>query len=608
MKKALKLTLTLLLAAALLIPPVLAATLPEPSAAAIDAEAAAADAREEVVYANLSADGAVKDVYVVAILSLNEGGFVVDYGGFSSVKNLTTTDDLALSGDTVSLDAPTGDFYYQGTIQNAELPWLVDVQYYLDGALTPADELAGKTGKVSIDISTQPNPNADASFFDNYLLQISVTLDNSKFENITAPDGTIANAGSDKLINFTVMPGDSAELSVKADATDFSMDGIEFAALPMSLSIDTPDTTELSDDLTSLSEAISTLNDAVGELYSGAYDLKNGANDLKSGSSTFAAGLSSLNSSSSDLVSGSSEIMNALTVISASLDGSSGELDLTALSQLPDTFDQLAGGINSISAGMTDLNTAFSAAYAALDAAIGEIPDEEISQQDLMTLYQNNPDQKDTLDKLSAYYAAAANVKGTYAAVQEAFDAVESGLAQSSDSLDEISGSLTTIAEQLRTALSGNETATMMLELSAGLQALSSNYEDFHAGLVDYTSGVSSLAYSYSQMNAGISDLSGGVGQLYDGIGQLYDGTTELNDETADIPDAVDDQLQDFISDYDKSGFTPVSFASDKNINTTSVQFVLKTEKIEIAEPATETAQDEPEPENFWTRLIALFQ
>ena len=608
MKKAFKLSLTLLVAAALLIPTVLAATLPEPSANAAGADAAAADAREEVVYANLMADGSIKDVYVVTILSLNEGRPVVDYGGYTSVKNLTNTDSLTLNNDTVSLNVPAGDFYYQGALDDAKLPWLVSVNYYLDGVLTPTDELAGKSGPVEIRISTQSNPDADASFFDNYLLQISVTLDNAKFKDIIAPDATIANAGGDKLINFTVMPGDSAELSVTADATDFSMQGIEFAALPMSLSIDTPDTDDLTGDLTSLSDAISELNDAVGELYNGINDLRSGANNLKSGSASFAGGLNQLDGSSSELVSGSAEIMNALVSISSSMGGSSDAPDLSSLTQLPDTLDQLAGGLDGISSALTEVNTAFGSSYAALDEAMGQIPDGEVSQQALTALYQNNPGQKETLDLLTAYYAAAAKVKGTYEAVQAGFDAVETALVQSVESLGTVSGSLTTMSEQLRASLSGDDTMAMMQELTTGLQTLSSSYEDFHAGLLSYTSGVSSLSSNYSQLNKGLGELSGGVGDLYNGVGQLYDGTTELNDKTKDIPNQVDEQIDALIGDYDKSDFAPTSFVSDKNENTTSVQFVLKTDKIEKAEPEAAAPVTQPETETFWTRLLALFQ
>ncbi len=147
----------------------------------------------------------------------------------------------------------------------------------------------------------------------------------------------------------------------------------------------------------------------------------------------------------------------------------------------------------------------------------------------------------------------------------------------------------------------------MMLELSNGLQTLSSNYEDFHAGLVAYTSGVSSLAYNYRQLNSGLTSLAGGIGDLYDGVGELSNGTAELSDATNDIPDEVDEQINDLIGNYDKSGFTPTSFVSDKNVNTVSVQFVFKTDKIEKAE--TQTADTDTQSEkDLLDALLALFQ
>ena len=609
MNKAVKITATLLVCAALLLPTVLAATQPQPSAEAA-ANSKTADAREEVVYANLTASGEIENVYVVTILTVNEGGTIVDYGEYTSVKNLTNTDALTLSGDAVSLSASPGDYYYQGTVENAELPWLIDVSYFLDGTETTAEALAGSSGAVALSLSVDPNPNADSSYFDNYMLQISVTLDNTMCRNVSAPDGTIANSGGDKLITFTVMPGTAAELSVEAEVTDFEMAGIEFAALPMSLSIDISETDDLTGDLSSLSDAISELNDAVGELYAGTYDLKTGAEDLTSGSSSFADGLDALNDSSSYLVSGSSEIMNALIAISSSMDGSDGGLDLEALSQLPDTLDELSAGLESITAALTDVNAAFSEAYAALDAAIDEIPDSEISQEALATLYQNNPAQKDTLDQLAAYYAAAATVKGTYEAVKAAFDGVTTAMGQSTEALATISQSLVTISTQLRTSLSENDSASMLLELTSGLEALALNYEDFHSGLVTYTSGVSSLAYNYSQLDGGLGEFADGIDELHDGVGQLADGTTELSEQTQDIPEQIDEQIEALIGDYDKSDFVPVSFVSRQNTNTVSVQFVLMTESIEKAAPEQAAAADdtETETENLWTRFIALFQ
>jgi X-X-X-Leu-X-X-Gly heptad repeat protein len=440
------------------------------------------------------------------------------------------------------------------------------------------------------------------------MLQVSLTLDTSKCRNLSASGATIANAGGDKLVTFTVMPGDSAVLSITADVTDFSMQGIEFAALPMSLDIDTPDTEELTDDLGDLSEAIGELNDAAGELFSGSSDLKDGAEDLKDGSSSFQDGLGTLNDGSGELITGSSEVMNALVTLSASLDGSAGGLDVAALAQLPDTLDQLSDGVDNISAALTDLDDAFGPAYAALDAAIQQIPDAAIPQEALLALYQTIRVRRTRSTRCRRIYAAGAETKATYEAVKEAFDAVGTALGQSAGSLDEISGSLTTISEMIRMASEGSDAAALMLQLTEGLKTLSANYELLHAGLVDYTSGVSSLAHSYGRLDDGLSGVAGGIGELNDGLGQLYDGTTELSDETKDIPEQVDDEIQELIGEYDKTGFVPPSFVSVKNTNTVSVQFVLKTDKIEKADSASAVPRRRRRTTPFWDRPLALFR
>jgi hypothetical protein len=90
---------------------------------------------------------------------------------------MTDTNPLTQEEDRIFISAPKGDFYYQGTLKNAALPWCIDVAYTLDGAPVTADALAGADGRVAIRIDTAQNPDADPVYFENYALQVSVTLD-----------------------------------------------------------------------------------------------------------------------------------------------------------------------------------------------------------------------------------------------------------------------------------------------------------------------------------------------------------------------------------------------------------------------------------------------
>lgn len=569
-----------------------------------------AASREEVVYANLTLTGETKDLYIVTILHNSESGTIADFGDFTSVKNLTDTAPVTLKDGQVSVTVPKGDFYYQGALGSTDLPWTIGVSYLLNGVEVSPDALAGASGHVAIKIETKNNLNVDPVYFNNYLLQISVTLDTSKCTNITAPNATIANAGVNKLVTFAVMPGKTSDLTLETDASEFTMAGIEFAAIPLSMQIDPPDTSAMTDDLQQLSDAVKELNEGITQLKDGSLELRDGAGDLSSGSSSFAAGLRDLSGNASDLTGGSAQIRDALSTIVASMSGSGSSensFDLTSLQQLPDGLSQLAAGLDGISSGMSELKTGFSASYEALKAALLEIPDTTVSEAEWGRLYQANPDMKETLDKLAAYYASGVKTKATYENVRPVFDATAASLDQMTASLAQISGSLKDTAAQIKGALESNDSVAQLTQLASGLQTLSAQYNDFHGGLSQFTAGVSALNKNYGALDAGISGLSDGTGDLSDGIGKTADGVAELYDGVKDLPQKTDEEIQKLMDAYDKSDVKPVSFASSKNVNTIAVQFVMKTDKIDLPELPEPTPEITPK-ETVWDRFVDLFK
>lgn len=104
----------------------------------------------------------------------------------------------------------------------------------MESRLTAA-ELGGMSGRLGIDISISDGGMEDSSFYESFMVQVSITLDSQLCRNITAEGATIANSGADKQINFTAMPGTDSEFALTADVTDFSMPGITFAAVPFSM-------------------------------------------------------------------------------------------------------------------------------------------------------------------------------------------------------------------------------------------------------------------------------------------------------------------------------------------------------------------------------------
>src|SRR5690625_4742974 len=225
--------------------------------------------KDEVVYATLHPSGDQKEMYVVNMLEVTKAGKVVDYGHYESVKNLTDLTDIKQSEDTITVEAPEGKFYYQGNMTDTPLPWHFTITYYLDNEQVEAQELIGKTGHVQMDIDVKQHKKADKAFFENYILQLSLPFDADTTKNIKAEEAVIASAGKDELVTFTAMPDEEATFTAEADVEDFEMDAIEISGVPSTMSIDAPDTDDMTGDIQTLADAIAEVNGGVADLKQG---------------------------------------------------------------------------------------------------------------------------------------------------------------------------------------------------------------------------------------------------------------------------------------------------------------------------------------------------
>lgn len=571
--------------------------------------AAYVEYREEVVYANLDATGNVREINVVNILNIAESGTIKDFGDFSIVRNLTDTANIDFQQGVVTADVTANRFYYQGTLANSELPWNFSISYFLNGIEILPEKAAGQSGQLEIRLATAQNDRIAPVFFENYMLQIAIRLDTSIARDITpkgSPMVNIANAGQYRIVNFTILPGEQSNVSLLAEVTDFEMPSIEISALPFVMEIDAPDTDEMQDNLTSLTDAIATLNEGVEDLREGAYELNSGTARLRRGSSSFSRGLNELDSGSSGLVNASEQIRSALSTIAATLQVKLSESDQTAIGELPAALLELSSALDELSNGLNSLNEGFSQANNALRIQIEAIPDAFFSQEDIGALYMANPERKELIDTLVASFSAAQKVKGTYAAVSPAFNALEDNLPTIIESNRKISATLASIAAQTKEEIQNNNALSNMKLLSENMSVLSDNFNLFHTGLSTYTGGVTTLAASYSSINRGLSGIAEGTDEFYEGIAELNEGTVELRDETKDMPQSFQEEIDDMIARFESEDFTPVSFVSQENKNTTLVQFVLKTDEIKLPANYEETVL-ETKDTGFWIRLLNLF-
>ncbi len=182
--------------------------------------------KDENIYGILNTDGSLSEMYVVNQFEVKKSGIIEDFGEYDVITNLTNTDEITSKNSTQILKAEKGYFYYQGTITKADIPWHISIKYFLNDKKISAKEMAGKSGEFKVKIKIHKNTKANIVFYENYMLQAALTLDNDKASNINAPGAQIADAGTAKQINFTCLPEKNNSYTLTADVKDFQMSGI----------------------------------------------------------------------------------------------------------------------------------------------------------------------------------------------------------------------------------------------------------------------------------------------------------------------------------------------------------------------------------------------
>ena len=288
--------------------------------------------KEEVIYVMTDASGKVKDMEAVNIFS---GGNIIDYGAYSSVKMLNTNDEITLDGEKILFSSDADRVYYQGTMKKKVIPWNISIRYFLDGQEYEADELAGKSGTLEIRFSVSKNGGCRGSFYEDYALQASFSLDTDICKNITSDGATVADVGNDKQLTYIILPGKGIDTTICAEVTDFEMDAVTINGIRMNMNIEIDDE-ELMNKADELSSAVESIDD-------GAIQVRDGADSIYDATETLNTKAGELNTGVGDLASGAGDLYSGLLSITESND----QLTAAAYSTYEELCNAAAESINS---------------------------------------------------------------------------------------------------------------------------------------------------------------------------------------------------------------------------------------------------------------------
>lgn len=345
---------------------------------------AATDSKEETVFVFTKADGKQDHVIVNEKLKNVTGKTsITDSSRLSDITNLTGDEAASANGNNLTWAADGNSITYQGTTSQAA-PVSMKVTYYLDGKEISADELAGKSGKVTMHFDYTNNEKKTItvngktkSVYVPFTMVTGMVLSSDKFSNIEVTNGKVTQANDSNIVYGITMPGlkDSLDMKfddekldldipetfeVTADVADFELDMMMSMATSNFLSdVNTEDFTiaDLKDKVNELQTAADQLEDGTGKLADAAPLLADGSRALADGTQELNSQVPTLTGGVSQLDNGAGQLSDGLgTVVEKMPALTSGISQLYAgAGQLFDGAGTLNDGVSQLKAGTAQL-------------------------------------------------------------------------------------------------------------------------------------------------------------------------------------------------------------------------------------------------------------
>lgn len=516
------------------------------------ADVAVPSEKDETVYVYTNADGSVKSSEVSSILKNPDGALKLsDSTNLADVKG---EGDVSHSGSGSSLtwDAEGKDVTYTGKT-SAEAPVAMRATYTLDGQPVTADELAGKSGKVTIRYDFENHSTQTAAIrgvfqtiYTPFTCVTALMFDGDDFKNVTVENGKVINDGNDIVVAGFAMPGLKQSLGTMADDAD----------VPDHFTV-TADVTnfELKSTMTIVTAGIMSELDAkslgVGE-FDDASALTDAMGQLIDGSDKLTTGLEELASSSKQLEAGASSLLGGAQALEGGLYALASD---DALGKLQTGAASLASSIGQISGKVSESKTMLAEAAATLENAGGSAEELAAAQA---VLERNK-------DKIS---------EADYATLSKAL----ADGAKSAQTAGAIGGKLKDAGASFEALVAG---------LNSAEQGASS-LESGAAGAIDaaneLAAGAQQLVGGAEQLNIAVPQLTQAMQQAADGSKTLTQGMQTFNDEG--VAQLVNTLQNDFGGTLDRMNALSDAAKSYTNFGgitegtTGSVKFVFETDAI----------------------------
>lgn len=598
----------------------------------------AAAEKEETVYVVADPDGTPNEVIVSDWLKNYLGADTIeDVSDLTDIENVKGDEKFTQNADgTLTWQADGNDIYYQGKTDR-DLPIEMKMTYYLDGEEITPEELAGKSGKVTIRADYTNKEKAENGVYVPFAAVTGMML-NKNFTNVEVTNGKVVSDGNNQVVVGFAFPGLSESLDldsknledvnipdymeVTADVKDFSLDmTMTFVMSDILQELDV----DQDIDLSGIEDAIDSLSDASAQLVSGSRELADGTGTLLDGINAYTSGVSTLKSGINAYTDGVAQVKNGVDSYTAGVAQVAG-----GTKQLADKSGDLKDGITQLVSGAMQVQTYFEgdngivSGAEKISAGIDQLDAEVYAQAGKSDALE--ADAKAYADKMTAASASSvSNVSsqlisgiadGTStqiggmaaeAAKQGAVAGAKSGIASAKSAIASqiengglVSGAQTLSAgvrklygEGIQPLAVGMQSLNNSVpELMKGIQTLNAGAETLDSNSATLKAGVNTLNSKGGELKAGVTaldnnsgNLSSGAAKLKDGAQTLSDGMIQFDEEGIQkLSDAYHGDVEALLDRVDlvlDAGQSYHTFSGLKDDMSGSVKFIIRTEAIE---------------------------
>lgn len=572
--------------------------------------------KDETVYVITGADGSVEKLIVSDWIKNPSGAAsITESAALSDVESVKGDAEYTIRSDGARVwETKGGDIYCQGS-SSQPLPVEVKVSYQLDGKSITPEELAGKSGHVTIrfDYKNQQYEMAEINgkqekIYVPFAMLTGLVLDGEHFSDVSVSNGKLLNDGDRIAVIGLAFPGLNEDLGlsgevelpeyveIEADTQEFTLaTAVTIASNSVFSNVDTQDLKEkgglskifrqvtdaigqFSDGTSQLYDGLCTLLDKSGDLISGVDRLAQGAQQLQQGAGTLAQGAGQLKTGADSLESGlgtlvqNNDTLNAgaRQVFETLLAEANKQLKAADVGAETLTVENYASVLNGLLAELDGVGDyaekvaleKVTAAVKTYEPMIRQQVTQAVEQQAWAGVLQANgmtPEQYEAAVKAGLIdQATQTALENALAGVMKQQEAVIEQEVQN-QLQNQIQQQMASSSVQSQINSAKDEAAAGMTSIRALKQQLDS-YNQFYTGLAAYTAGVSQAAEGSKELSSGAGQLQSGAQALSQGAEELYQGILTLKDGSAALVEGVSRlkdgamQLNDGLKSFQNQG------------------------------------------------------